>query len=1127
MADGAPGSLVWRAGIGGADEAKADLQSLGAAGAAAIEAMGSAADATTQRATAAQESVRALAAEAQQAGQRILAGLNAATITRNEVATARTAQTRATNTQVAVDQRTGSQADVNALVAPGLDGVAKSARESAAAMEEAFRAEEQLAARAQALQAVLDPLIAAEAKRNVALREARELLEAGAITEGVHAAAVARAEAAYETAARAVQKHGAAIGLNTMQVQEFGHVARSVVDSLAAGASPMQVLAFEGTRVVQALGGGPEGVGGSLKALGEIATKWAPVIAGAAVFAALTAAALGYAAAMKEAEAATTGFGRAAGATPEMVMRIADGARQAGEASAKAAREAEAALLQTGEVSVQALKPATDAVLAFSRATGQDAKTAAGALKGLFTDPANEAGQLNEKLGFLDQATLKYIRSLDEQGDKTRAQIVAAEALKSSLDGQVAHLDGLSGAIDRASRSWEHFTEWVGRAALASAGFDTRTRDQQISALQHRLQAQHKPGDILADGTILTDSDAQAAAQLRQLLAESTANQRGAQEAQRRQAQQQAQDRYDKLVPKDRQRQDLRDQRTAAKNDLAAGNISADQYAAETKAIDEEVAKLDKSKEHHDRHAEAIARDTASIEANTRGALASADAYLKSTGSGQEADARRAAAADAARKGMDLETRTRLQLGLVVAQGAEAGAKAAASLNDQTDARSRLDDAVARGQMTAAEADKELQREGQLRTLLALQVVAQRNGLQDLTSYIQAYHAALQRANDEDDRSAALKLRAASALRVAQLAQSAQLASLGPNDPRRAGVIAQGAVRDGVAAGKGPQEIQASAESAVAEDRAQRENDTATYLSQQTRELRQQLVTIQTQVALASVSAGQRALLMGDLQKRQELEEHNVDLTGEAAQQILAQARNEELLNQALGRAQAAYDDVRRLGEGLLDDTQTLFTNMDKGWSGVEDTALSALKEIESELFKLALINPWKNSLFGENLPTLSSVGGMGGFFSSMMGGGSGFQDPAHADPFLANLLSSLPGHANGTDDAPPGYAWVGERGPELAQIEAGAKIIPHPRAVAMAAASTAPASGGGSGGAVIVNDYRRNDAPPARVSRKPNGDTHVDLYPELRRGMRSYVQGGDYEQDMRGATSRLTRRGG
>lgn len=51
-----------------------------------------------------------------------------------------------------------------------------------------------------------------------------------------------------------------------------------------------------------------------------------------------------------------------------------------------------------------------------------------------------------------------------------------------------------------------------------------------------------------------------------------------------------------------------------------------------------------------------------------------------------------------------------------------------------------------------------------------------------------------------------------------------------------------------------------------------------------------------------------------------------------------------------------------------------------------------------------------------------------------------------------------IPGFASGTNNAPEGYAWVGEQGPELRKLRSGDQITPHDRAVQMARAANAAA---------------------------------------------------------------------
>jgi hypothetical protein len=58
------------------------------------------------------------------------------------------------------------------------------------------------------------------------------------------------------------------------------------------------------------------------------------------------------------------------------------------------------------------------------------------------------------------------------------------------------------------------------------------------------------------------------------------------------------------------------------------------------------------------------------------------------------------------------------------------------------------------------------------------------------------------------------------------------------------------------------------------------------------------------------------------------------------------------------------------------------------GWEDWADAGKAAIIDIDNELLKLALLNPLKNLLFGQNNPTLSSVGGLVGSIVKGLGVG-------------------------------------------------------------------------------------------------------------------------------------------
>ncbi|MES0168250.1 phage tail length tape measure family protein [Mesorhizobium sp. M0027] len=113
------------------------------------------------------------------------------------------------------------------------------------------------------------------------------------------------------------------------------------------------------------------------------------------------------------------------------------------------------------------------------------------------------------------------------------------------------------------------------------------------------------------------------------------------------------------------------------------------------------------------------------------------------------------------------------------------------------------------------------------------------------------------------------------------------------------------------------------------------------------------------------------------------------------------------------------------------------------------------------------------------------------GGFAAMLGIGAGSPAPAAGGGggLLSMLLGWLPklfGFADGTENAPEGWAWVGERGPELRKLRGGDVIRSNGHSMNMAANANMSARGGGRGqeGRVELHVHING----------ANGDEHVRL---------------------------------
>lgn len=94
-----------------------------------------------------------------------------------------------------------------------------------------------------------------------------------------------------------------------------------------------------------------------------------------------------------------------------------------------------------------------------------------------------------------------------------------------------------------------------------------------------------------------------------------------------------------------------------------------------------------------------------------------------------------------------------------------------------------------------------------------------------------------------------------------------------------------------------------------------------------------------------------------------------------------------------------------------------------------------------------SILDGLKPSNFQANTTLSDILGYSGGGAAAPSGGGSGF---------LSSIFSFIPklfGFADGTESAPEGWAWVGERGPELRRLRAGDTIRSNARSMQMASA--------------------------------------------------------------------------
>lgn len=109
------------------------------------------------------------------------------------------------------------------------------------------------------------------------------------------------------------------------------------------------------------------------------------------------------------------------------------------------------------------------------------------------------------------------------------------------------------------------------------------------------------------------------------------------------------------------------------------------------------------------------------------------------------------------------------------------------------------------------------------------------------------------------------------------------------------------------------------------------------------------------------------------------------------------------------------------------------------------DRALDFAQGLANDILNSAdAVDILRNSVsrLAQMLVEMGTNSAINGIFANFGGGlfGGGFTP----NTTMGNFLKGIPGFASGTDNAPPGFAWVGEKGPELVKFGGGEKVIPN-----------------------------------------------------------------------------------
>ncbi|TAU06565.1 hypothetical protein ELI55_17765 [Rhizobium ruizarguesonis] len=182
-----------------------------------------------------------------------------------------------------------------------------------------------------------------------------------------------------------------------------------------------------------------------------------------------------------------------------------------------------------------------------------------------------------------------------------------------------------------------------------------------------------------------------------------------------------------------------------------------------------------------------------------------------------------------------------------------------------------------------------------------------------------------------------------------------------------------------------PKEIAAIKEKAAAYGQLSEQIAAANLL----RDQGQQLDRVKAEISLVGASDEARRRGLATLEAEQQLVSRGIGLNTSYADSYRANALAISDMTNQLRKQSEAWDKVQGSAENTIDSI------VDGLAGGDIDGALADIaKDISSTFLELSVKNPMKNALLGTDYGTISDVGGLGGIFSRLFGGGD---DPVSA----------------------------------------------------------------------------------------------------------------------------------
>lgn len=732
------GSAAGAAAAATASAARAEAD-LGSAMAETARQTNTAINATRQRQSGAIEARRALAQLTEAERQAAAAA---------EAASKRTANANNARSAQAINQRLG----VRDSFSSALRG------EDIAAWGKAYEAS------IRTMRRELVPLAAAQDEYLAQLAKIRAAEKAGALTTIEATAAVSRNKTAFADRVKVINgtqgkgsagSSGANAGsawsqLRPDQKTNIGFQANDVFTSAFSGMSPLMIVAQQGPQFVQAAGGIAPTLALIAGAINPVTVGLGALTGGLVIGAAAW---NSYLASTKEVETATASFGQATGTTAREVEAIAQAAAAAGTASVRSARAMEAAFVRTGQIGSEQFSGLIGLTKNFAATMQTDAATAGQQLAQLFADPGAGAAKLRS-LGLLDGATARLVQRLAEQNKVQEAQTALQNGLAPRLADAASATTALGRAAEWASEKWSNLWDAIGRGVNNALGGGAQSLDAKLAEAQAQL-AQYQGNS--------------RSAQLNRAL-DPTGRIQGALQADIADIQEQLRARA--RLEQQRREAAAADRATSAAVGVATSSPANDNLQRQ-RQLQSDINKLQEGSGKSGLSAEEQDQITRALEAKTR-ALESLKVAQQRALEIDQLDIQIQAARDPVTHANLTAQRERLQLSQQEIASKELDAEVErarirvmgeaiattrsqiADMSAETAARKSVNDQVAAGTLSLADAERQLRLEQELRPLITASLVAEGDERKRLIALIDQTRAAYSASAVQDRRATGL-----------------------------------------------------------------------------------------------------------------------------------------------------------------------------------------------------------------------------------------------------------------------------------------------------------------------------------------------------------------------------------